>query len=199
MPFSPKPRPVTIDGATVELVAFYFPGTDAPWDDVYEAPFLGNFWLCRVGLTIDAITGTFHTAEAAFQATKWWHDAVARQAFEAAPDGDAAFHVKRKLERGGTAPDYGYAGLGRDGAMRQVLAAKFADKALADGLLLTGGSYLLEHNETTGRDDYWSDNSDGTGKNMLGLTLMALRSDLGGSADPTINASVADFTRQVVV
>jgi hypothetical protein len=39
---------VTIDGATVELVAFYFPGTNAPWDDVYAAPFLGNFWICRV-------------------------------------------------------------------------------------------------------------------------------------------------------
>jgi predicted NAD-dependent protein-ADP-ribosyltransferase YbiA (DUF1768 family) len=170
-----------------------------PWDDVYAAPFLGNFWLCRVSLEIDGTCGTFHTAEAAFQATKWWHDATARQMFENAPDGDAAFHVKRQLQREGNAPDYGYAGLGRDGAMRHVLAGKFAAKDLVDGLLATGGAYLLEHNEKTGRDDYWSDNNDGTGRNMLGLMLMDLRRDLGGSADPTPNAPVGDFTRQVDV
>ncbi|MBO0902327.1 NADAR domain-containing protein [Jiella sonneratiae] len=188
---------MVVDGATLELVAFYYPGSNTPWDDVYDAPFLGNFWLTTVTMTVGGTSGTFHTAEAAFQATKWWHDAAARQAFENAPDGDAAYHVKRQLQRDGVAPDYGYAGLGRDGAMRHVLAAKFSGKDLADGLIETKEAYLLEHNARTGRDDYWSDNADGTGRNMLGLMLMALRSDLGGCPDPAPNAPVADFTRQV--
>ncbi len=82
--------------------------------------------------------------------------------------------------------------------MRAVVAAKFAAKDFADGRLQTDAAYLLEHNERTGRDDYWSDNADGTGRNMLGLSLMALRHALGGKADPAPGASVVEFTRQVV-
>merc|ERR1712150_70282 len=51
----------------------------------------------------------------------------------------------------------------------------------AAGLEQTGDSFLLEHNESAGRDKIWSDNQDGTGTNWLGLQLMILREELRGT------------------
>ncbi|MCB9680805.1 MAG: hypothetical protein H6733_04970 [Alphaproteobacteria bacterium] len=190
---TPQPQPVTVGGHAYTLVAFYYPGSDTPWDTVYQAPFLGNFWVAPVTLTVGGVTATFHCAEAAFQSTKWWHDATVRKAFEACPDGSAAFHYKKTL----TGADPSYAGLGRDGAMDAVLAAKFTDPALAAGLLATGAAYLLEHNAKAGLDHHWSDDHDGTGENALGLALMARRSALGGAGVPVGASDVGAFTAQV--
>lgn len=174
----PTPRPVSIGGEDYELVAFYYPGHDTPWDDIYNAGFLGNFWLAEVTLTPPGLpSGTFHTAEAAFQATKWWQDANIRGQFENAPDGDAAFHIRNQAGPE-TNPDW--AGFGRVGAMEAVLKSKFADPALAQALLATGDAYLLEHNSHVRRDRFWSDNCDGSGQNQLGLALMRLRGELNG-------------------
>ena len=99
----PTPQPQPVPGSSVSLVAFYFPGPSrhhpgerqdaygrwTPWDEACQAPFLGNFWPCT--LTIQPPgkpAGTFHTAEAAFQATKWWDDDTIRHRFEAATTGD---------------------------------------------------------------------------------------------------------------
>ena len=189
----PKPREITINGQRYKLVAFYYPDRDTPWDAVYHGQFLGNFYPCSMTLTINGLTASFFNAEAAFQATKWWHNPVALAQFQGAKTGTQAFHIKKSL----TNPDYRYAGLERDGAMQKVLTQKFNDPAFKQALLLTEDAYLLEHNEMKGRDDYWSDDHDGSGANMLGKTLMSIRKSLGGAAAPAGNYTVAEFTAQV--
>jgi predicted NAD-dependent protein-ADP-ribosyltransferase YbiA (DUF1768 family) len=175
----PTPQAVTIDGEQFELVAFYYPGSNSPWDDVYNAPFMGNFWIAPVTITPpkQPLSVTFHTAEAAFQATKWWQDDAIRNRFRDAPDGNSAFSVRNHA---GPQTNYDWAGLGRIGAMEAALRSKFQDKALAAALLSTADAYLLEHNSHDDRDDFWSDNCDGSGQNQLGLALMRLRSELSG-------------------
>lgn len=190
---SPAPQPVTLGGQAHTLVAFYYPGHPTAWDQVYEAGFCGNFWQAPLTLTVGGTTAHFHCGEAAFQSTKWWHDAAIRAQFEQCATGSAAFHLKKGLSN----PDPTYAGLHRVGAMAAVLEAKFADPALAAGLLATGSAYLLEHNAKKGLDAFWSDDHDGTGGNRLGELLMARRAALGGAGRPTGTYTVADFTAQV--
>jgi predicted NAD-dependent protein-ADP-ribosyltransferase YbiA (DUF1768 family) len=223
----PTPLPVTLGTNAYKLVAFYFPGENTKWDDLYNAPFLGNFWPDKgyapadVTITAEGETATFHTAEAAFQATKWWklddnNGNPIRQQFADCADGDAAFRLRNRLvgkpktesrpaiPPEGPVPDNSYANLGRDGAMRTVLEAKFANAELKAGLLATGDAYLLEHNEKEGRDDYWSDNRVGKRKhdrpgelNMLGKLLMELRAKFGGVGEPTPKQEVIKFSYQV--
>ncbi len=63
----------------------------------------------------------------------------------------------------------------RDQVMWKILNVKFA-YGNPNHLLLkaTKDAYLLEHNNAK-RDNYWSDNSDGSGENMLGRMLSAIR------------------------
>lgn len=190
---TPTLLPVTVSGKKYRLVAFYFPGYKMPWDITYGAPFFSNFWPCTVtvtantgkGLGPDAI-GTFHNAEAAFQALKWWYDKNLRAQFETCVTGDDAFRLKRKLQsNSSTPPDYSYAGNGDNlGGMAVVLKAKFADPKLAAALIATKDAYLLEHNSNNTRDDFWSDNADGLGGNNLGISLMTQRQNLGGKPNP---------------
>jgi len=194
MAFTPQSNQVDINGNQYQLTAFYFPGHNTAWDDYYQAPFLGNFWQAKLTVTIDSVTANFHTAEAAFQATKWWYHDGIRKKFETATTGDEALRVKKSQV---ISPDYTYAGLYRDGAMLKVLEAKFADKTLQAGLLATSDAYLLEHNAAIDRDEYWSDNHDGTGKNMLGITLMSVRKGLGGQGD-LYRGAVTEMTAQVM-
>lgn len=198
----------TIHGVKYHLVAFYFPDepVPTPWDAYYNYTALGNFYLCpaKITVTINGVTGSFNSAEAAFQATKWWSHPSILQKFESAPTGKAAFAYKRQLMKGAKSglnpsPDYGYAGKGQTGAMDMVLAAKYADPAFVGILRSTDDAYLLEHNEVVGRDDTWSDNFDGTGQNLLGIALMNLREKLGGKGAPAGNYAVKDFTGQVMV
>lgn len=63
--------------------------------------------------------------------------------------------------------------------MRVALRAKFEQHPhLREQLLATGDALLVEH---TGRDAYWGDGGDGTGKNWLGRLLMELREQLAVS------------------
>ncbi len=207
---TPKPQSIVIGNNAYRLVAFYFPGSNTAWDDVYDAPFLGNFWPVALSIAAAGETAAFHVAEAAFQATKWWdkNDTFGQPIlpqFQACLTGSAAFDLSSKLSgksKNGRAlevpPDLNYAGLGRDGAMLAVLKAKFADPALQAGLLATGDAYLLEHNTRTDKDKYWSDNYDGHGQNMLGKMLMIIRSGLPhGHGEPQPTQAVIDFSRQV--
>jgi predicted NAD-dependent protein-ADP-ribosyltransferase YbiA (DUF1768 family) len=193
--FSPKPSKAIINGNTYGLVAFYYPGKIKPHsvDDIYQAYYLGNFYQTEVKITVNNITGVFKTSEAAFQATKWWADDSIRQQFENAIDGNEAFHLSQKYEN---SADPNYAGLGREGSMDLVLLSKFSNPELQQGLLDTGNSYLLEHNDKP-QGGFWSDHHDGTGKNKLGLTLMKTREHFGGSPSPCNTCEVKDFTMQV--
>ena len=191
---NPHLKQVTINNENYNLVAFYYPDFDTPWDKVFMGQFLANFYPCNFTLTIKNVTGTFQTAEAAFQATKWWFDQTIREQFENAKNGNEAFHIKKNLNN----PDYNYAGLERDGAMKEVLLQKFSDPSLQNALILTGDAYLLEHNQKKGRDNYWSDDHDGKGNNMLGKTLMEIREYFGGEAAPKGNFDIADFSNIVI-
>merc|ERR1712176_401978 len=67
--------------------------------------------------------------------------------------------------------------------MYAVLKAKFArGTEMWRALEATGDTYLLEHNSHNGRDVQWSDNSDGTGTNWLGLQLMLIRDEFSGKS-----------------
>lgn len=64
----------------------------------------------------------------------------------------------------------------RDAIMYRAQLAKFTQHPeLADRLLETGHAMLVEH---VHGDAYWGDDGDGSGENMLGRTLMAVREEL---------------------
>eukprot|EP00051_Salpingoeca_urceolata_P011749 m.145969 g.145969 ORF g.145969 m.145969 type:complete len:425 (+) comp17236_c0_seq2:3756-5030(+) len=68
----------------------------------------------------------------------------------------------------------------KDGIMFDCVLAKFQQHAdLRKVLLSTGDAILVEH---TKNDRYWGDGGDGSGKNMLGITLMKVREELSGQA-----------------
>ena len=60
--------------------------------------------------------------------------------------------------------------------MREAVMAKFTQhEDLRELLLSTGDAILVEHTEN---DSYWGDGGDGSGKNMLGMILMQIRTEL---------------------
>lgn len=64
----------------------------------------------------------------------------------------------------------------KDDIMRLAVFEKFRQNpAIGRELLATGHATLIEH---TKNDNYWADNGDGTGKNMLGIILMETRKRL---------------------
>lgn len=126
--------------------------------------FLSNFY--NHPLVFDGVE--YSNAEAAFQAQS------------AADKGS-----KRKFARlsGIKAKAYGHRIVHRDDwdentqdlVMRDILAAKFKDKELAEKLCNTGDEELINMNQF--RDDYWGVTMRG-GRNKLGLMLMELRDKL---------------------
>ncbi|KAL6063401.1 Swarming motility protein YbiA [Balamuthia mandrillaris] len=67
----------------------------------------------------------------------------------------------------------------KDSVMRECLVAKFTQhKDLRAKLVATGNAKLVEH---TRNDSYWGDGGDGSGKNMLGRTLMSVREELAAT------------------
>jgi hypothetical protein len=63
--------------------------------------------------------------------------------------------------------------------MQEVLLAKFQQYAeLKELLLSTGHAKIVEHTEN---DAYWGDGGDGSGRNRLGILLMAVRQQLQSS------------------
>lgn len=64
----------------------------------------------------------------------------------------------------------------KDEVMKTALLAKFSQHLELKTLLLgTGDATIVEHTEN---DKYWGDGGDGTGRNMLGIMLMQIRSEL---------------------
>ena len=176
-----NPQKITINGKSGEFLAFYYPGQNTDWDNYYGTPYFGNFWISTFTVKLkDPQSGTFHTAEAAYQASKWWDDAARLKAFENAKDGDEAFRLKRKFEESDKLHHdhpHGYGGYSTgEEAMKQILIAKFSDTHLKTALGATGNSYLLEHGAKLSHQDMvWSDGNDGTGTNHLGIVLMEVR------------------------
>src|SRR5262245_13654729 len=64
----------------------------------------------------------------------------------------------------------------KDKIMFEAVRAKFTQYGeLRKILLATGDAEIIEH---TGNDSYWGDGGDGSGRNMLGKTLMLVREEL---------------------
>ncbi|CAJ1336050.1 unnamed protein product [Effrenium voratum] len=162
------------------LLAFYFPGHSTAADEVCQAGFLGNFFpsLLQIRCQSKEEMGEFQNAEAAFQCLKFWSHKDQFHKLSA----EEAFRLSRSLHQQDLADD-SYGGYGSNWlAMRHVLTQKFQDEKLKEMLLATKDAFLLEHNPKFGRDVTWSNNSDGSGKNWLGLQLMLLRDQLRGSS-----------------
>mmetsp|Transcript_3734 Transcript_3734/g.7402 ORF Transcript_3734/g.7402 Transcript_3734/m.7402 type:complete len:572 (+) Transcript_3734:70-1785(+) len=175
-------------GDLVSVIGFYYPDKEEECDKICGAGFLGNFWQTPQPLKLSAQSlrnmslteHKFRNAEAAFQALKFWGDA---REFENLT-GDGAFVLKRH-KAGFEDRTYGGKGDNWKGMMA-VLEAKFAPKsAMAEALEKTGDAFLLEHNNVKGRDNVWSDNSDGEGANWLGMQLMLIRDRLTGRSQWT--------------
>jgi len=64
----------------------------------------------------------------------------------------------------------------KDEIMFEAVRAKFTQhEELRKILLATEDAEIIEH---TGKDSYWGDGGDGSGRNMLGKTLMLVREEL---------------------
>lgn len=187
-------QPTSANTATLEIaeskVVFFYKGG--------PTEYLGNFALCPNGLIVWG--QNFRCAEAAFQWKKYQLAAqnnnrpdmlanpLMNQFFTA--DGERAFQLRQRLDT--EYPNVfprGWRQGGRDAVMWEVLIAKFQQNPAFRNLLqATQGSYLLEHNERR-RDDYWSDNHDGSGLNRLGDLLMAGRDHGFAGIAPAYNPS----------
>lgn len=137
---------------TRDLVAFYGDTGDIV---------LGNFFIYPI--TYNGVT--YRCAEAAFQAQK----DSSRQSEFVNLDGGSAFRLGREVRCRNDWNNIKYK------IMMDVLLCKFSDPKLKGELEKTGYAYIIEHCPKKGKDTYWSDDYDGTGKNMLGKLLMGIR------------------------
>lgn len=130
--------------------------------DKYE--FLSNFY--NHPMVFDGVE--YSNAEAAFQAQSA-ADKGSKRKF-ARLSGIKAKAYSRHIVQRDDWDEYT-----QDSVMRDVLAAKFKDKELAEKLCNTGDEKLINMNQF--RDDYWGVTMRG-GRNKLGLMLMELRDKL---------------------
>ena len=183
--------------ATSGCVAFYLQG---------PTEFLGNFSHSPI-----SIWGkTFLCAEAAFHWKKY--ELASHNSPQMAADpmmndfflatGEKAFSLNRKFETKypGVFAN-GWKNGVRDEVMWEVQQAKYQQNPSHQKLLhATEKAYLLEHNQKA-RDNYWSDNEDGSGKNMLGQMLMALRDNQGkppvNNTDPRMGWNTQAIRKQI--
>jgi predicted NAD-dependent protein-ADP-ribosyltransferase YbiA (DUF1768 family) len=170
----PMPGPV-IDIATIQRVA-----TQHHFVWFYKAP--ENTLTQCFGNYFEGGTRVLgcRTSEGAFLAQKYGYELDASHPFTDLV-GDALHRENKKHAAAGRTVS-GWADGGNIAAMRAVIAAKFAPGTpLAEALLATKDAYLVEHNPVKGRDAIWSDDNDGSGRNMLGILLMERREALGGA------------------
>lgn len=145
-----------------------------------EFHFLSNFYESPICSSL----GDFKCSEGLYQYQKLMHlnDSNIREMFQKA-DGQTAYNLSRKL---------GSMTVGnwdKIAAMKLALRAKFNDLTLKEKLVATGSAYLVE-NSPKGHDPFWSDNGDGTGANMMGILLMEIREESGGTGVVAIPQSL---------
>ena len=171
-------------------ILFYYPGRFTKVDNYFNGIFLANFFEdveCPIIIQYSSRSEKliYKNVEAAFQASKFTHHPRFNEFKNCS--GSEAFRLKKDLSG---YEDYSYGGLGNQYnktnnsrlanyfAMRYCLTQKFKYSKLIEKLLETRDAFLCEHNEKIGRDNEWSDNNDGSGKNLLGLLLMLERNRL---------------------
>ena len=123
-----NPLDVVIKGTTYQYLAFYYPGNNTDWDNVCGVPYFGNFWVEPFEVQLmGSVKAKFYTAEAAYQASKWWNDPVIRNSFEHKQTGYEAFSYKKSLHHTPFNGEYGGYHTGED-AMLEILKCKFSDQ-----------------------------------------------------------------------
>jgi predicted NAD-dependent protein-ADP-ribosyltransferase YbiA (DUF1768 family) len=154
----------------------------------------GNFY---EGL--DRVLGC-RTAEGAFHAMKFGinpQDPANPFANLSGPD---AYRASRNYEQSHAVVQGWHRG-GHYQAMTIILRDKFkSGTQLAQALLATGSTYLVEHRPSINRGqhlEYWSDNYNGSGTNALGQCLMDIRQELGGSGRVPQPPQAVDWYRSL--
>lgn len=181
----PEPRPAVAviqdprssNNREVGVVGFHYPGQEEAWDRLCQAGFLGNsFDLGDEEMQLETpcepgAKRPFQTAEAAFQALRFW---CAAEEFSSLSGEEA---VLRGQQLGGQ-EDLTYAGFGSAWkGMLAVLNAKFRPSSLwASSLLKTRDALLLDRASAVGNSGPSEDN------NWVGLQLMLIRDQLSGES-----------------
>lgn len=132
-----------------------------------EYGFLSNFYPCA----FKYLGKEWESSEHAYQAQKFLDEdiqEIIRKAFTA---GDAKRYGSNRTNP--LRPNWEAI---KDGVMLSILRCKFKQNPKLSNLLLsTNDNFLVEH---TKKDAYWGDGEDGSGLNMLGHLLMAVRYEL---------------------
>ena len=142
----------------------------------------GNFHPCK----IEFGGKDYQNSESVFQAQKFTDQPSAMAQFETA-SGDQAVQyaqaTRMTTQRLSEWDDLQKPHVNKIDIMMNALRAKFGQNSeLKEALLATGSVYLVEHlPDPNRRDRFWSDGYDGTGGNNLGICLMRLRQEYGGS------------------
>mmetsp|Transcript_2465 Transcript_2465/g.5765 ORF Transcript_2465/g.5765 Transcript_2465/m.5765 type:complete len:508 (-) Transcript_2465:48-1571(-) len=159
----------------VSVVGFHFPGREEAWDKLCGASSLSNCYdlgLSELQIEAPCEPGAlrpFRTAEAAFQALKFWSIAGEFSSLS----GES---VLQKCQELSGQEDFTYAGFGSSWkGMLAVLTAKFkASSSWACMLCRTNDAFLLEHSSLV------RDPGNSEGNNHVGLQLMLIRDQLTG-------------------
>ena len=172
---SPEAQQISKRANQTGIIAFYDDKTDA------LTSCFGNFYECRI-----EFGGIYYrNAESVIQAQKFTDQPQIMSQFQNI-DGDQAVRTahsnnmtpKRLSEWDGQKPH-----VNKDDVMKNAQRAKYGQNPdLKEKLRATNSAYIVEHlPDTNRRDRYWSDGFDGTGQNKLGICLMELRGEYGGT------------------
>jgi ribA/ribD-fused uncharacterized protein len=136
---------------------------------------LGNFYPSTIKLKLYGKSLVFPTGENAFQSQKTEDIEILSKFASDKMTPLGAFRMGRQVKMRKDWDDI------KLKVMEDLVFAKFDQNAeLKEYLLSTDDRYLVEHTPFKGRDAYWADDSNGTGKNHLGIILMKVREKLGG-------------------
>jgi N-glycosidase YbiA len=129
----------------------------------------GNFYRLKEPIIYDGVTAD--NTEALYHSAKFIDPEIKARFNGVSPM--ASFIMSRKLKQH-IKPDWHQI---KYGIMLEICRLKYAVYEMRLVLMSTGSKYLVEHCPIKHRDNYWSDDSDGTGQNMLGRVLMQIRSE----------------------
>lgn len=139
--------------------------------------YFGNFHICSQEIKFE--DKYYSNAEAIFQAQKQKGNPHIFKLFDTNTDGDAAVQLGQSLLSQYQVQEWD---LKKNDVMMNCLRAKFDQNPYAKNLLMaTRNAYLVKHLPFPHDDYYWGDGYDGSGKNNLGICLMKLRAEYGGT------------------
>lgn len=143
----------------------------------------GNFHECK----IEFGGSHYKNAESVFQAQKYTDQPQVLVQFKNATDNQAVSIAQSTPMTSMRLADWDNLGkkhVNKLDVMMNALRAKFGQNtSLKEMLMATGNAYLNYHLPSSdfSTDRFWSDGFDGTGNNKLGICLMQLRQECGGT------------------